>query len=36
MPAEVVEDGKVKITFTQEALELLSANQAVLALLRAE
>lgn len=36
MPAEVFEGGKVKITFTQEALELLSENQAVLALLRAE
>lgn len=36
MPAEVLEGGKVKITFTQEALDLLSENQAVLALLRAE
>lgn len=36
MPAEVLEGGKVKITFTQVTLELLNENQAVLALLRAE
>ena len=36
MPTEVLEGGKVKITFTQETLELLNENQAVLALLRAE